>query len=220
MKNIYLILLFISNFCLSQNKLPEIICEPFHYDTIKLKYLLSNQERLKPYLNEFEIRNLIAVQEINIDIDSLNNILLMYQKNKFHLFKQETNIYYAGCKNYFTYNDNQLNSDLSINIREKYPTLSRFIKLLENRELECIYAIRLFPISKIDNFHAFYYKEKNKETGYYVTEELGIFNSLNSLIAHEYGSINNYIEIYQNRIKDKNKGNLISKLSNAMYLLP
>ncbi|MDU1890058.1 MAG: hypothetical protein E6767_05150 [Dysgonomonas sp.] len=218
---IYIISITVSCSCFSQT-FPDICRDSLSNSDIQ--YILANTIRDKRQVNvpdliiedckeksilsEDEIDNVIPVRKVELLFDSINGkFRYITDENNIYIFRDRIHIskpyrfrfYYRmekqeGTEKQFTLH--QLN-------RIDNPILSLFITQIQQKNLECAYAIQIFPdINKwnthtisLYNIDAFYYKEKGKQ-GYFVDEGMIAFSSLEELLMHKFGSVDNYIQVY------------------------
>lgn len=227
MKKILVFILFISlaGNCFPQ-KLPDIPKSELSDSTIRknVEDAIKNERQInlspsyffpqneeERVLTEKDLDRVVTVRKVTLAIDTVNNTGRYIPDNdNIFLFKNRltTGLPHDMRFYYATRIDNAGQYEVVQNIRRHNPIVAIFAEQLVGKKLECAYAIELFPDTRwwenikmsFYNTDTFYYKEEGK-IGYFVDEGMIAFDTMEELLTHKYGSVENYIQVYKIRLK-------------------
>ncbi|MDR1760838.1 MAG: hypothetical protein LBR55_00160 [Bacteroidales bacterium] len=201
----YIIVSLISLCCLLCQAQELPICDTLK--TVNMELVKKEIHRLSNTENEQVNADttLLVINIMNVHLDTLTNEI-SFQKNKnkqiILLVAQETQSLDINSQSYQLINSESIQlypiDDTSLTHRE-----------IIRKDFECIYFIPSLFSSVLGGFtdgrNLVYAKAKDSPQEFFINEQHIVFTSFLEYIEYEFGSIDNYVKIYNNRLNFHNK---------------
>lgn len=184
---IFIIFSIVTLLCNAQIKFPDLsdLRKPI-LDSVALEYII----RYNDILDQSDIAEVNVTGIINFNYDTVNNIINYNIEDKYLLYFRKKNLYY-----YFEPKTDIVQNILTP-IEESMILLPAQYKSFIKTNSFSVYLLDLFP------FRSFYldlFFLKIDQTNYFFGRDI-LDKSLDKVIEYNFGSVQNYVEIYKKRL--------------------